>query len=75
MACLLQLGLQTGNKVEKQVRIPDWIKAEREYFISCIRGLIDTDGYIGRYKKQNGQHTWYQYHVGFDKVPIADVAA
>lgn len=65
VTCLLQLGLEIGNKVEKQAKIPDWIKTNRNYFISCIRGLIDTDGYIGKYKKQNRQYTWHQYHVGF----------
>lgn len=65
VACLLQLGLKMGNKVEMQVKIPDWIKANNEYFISCIRGLIDTDGYRGKYQKRDSQYTWYQYHVGF----------
>jgi hypothetical protein len=63
--CLLRLGLKTGNKVEKQIGIPDWIKADNDYYISCIRGLIDTDGYIGRYQKRNNRYTWYQYNVGF----------
>lgn len=35
--CLLRLGLKTGNKVEKQVRVPNWIKVNNFYFISCIR--------------------------------------
>lgn len=65
VVCLLQLGLKMGNKVEKQVKIPDWIKENNDYFISCIRGLIDTDGYLGRYQKSNSQYTWHQYHVGF----------
>ena len=63
--CLLCLGLHTGNKVEKQVGIPEWIKADDIYFISCIRGLIDTDGYIGKYEKRDKNYTWYQYNVGF----------
>ena len=63
--CLLRLGLKIGNKVEKQVGIPDWIKADNNYYISCIRGLIDTDGYIGRYQKRDSRYTWYQYNVGF----------
>ncbi|MFX1507380.1 MAG: LAGLIDADG family homing endonuclease [Promethearchaeota archaeon] len=62
---LLHLGLKTGNKVKKQVGVPDWIKADDNYFISCIRGLIDTDGYIGRYQKRDNRYTWHQYNVGF----------
>ncbi|MHA2248621.1 MAG: LAGLIDADG family homing endonuclease [Candidatus Hodarchaeales archaeon] len=62
---LLQLGLKMGDKVKNQVAIPKWIKTNDTLFISCIRGLIDTDGYIGKYKKKNAKHTWFQYHVGF----------
>lgn len=62
---LLQLGLHKGDKVKNQVAIPNWIKKDDSLFISCIRGLIDTDGYIGKYTKRNKKHVWFQYHVGF----------
>lgn len=62
---LVQLGLKKGNKVKNQIKIPSWIKKNDDYFIPCIRGLIDTDGYIGKYLKHSGRYTWFQYHVGF----------
>lgn len=37
-------GLKTGNKVVHQVGIPEWIKKNKNYYRSCIRGLFDTDG-------------------------------
>jgi DNA-binding transcriptional regulator WhiA len=62
---LVELGLHAGDKVKNQVSIPNWIKENDHLFIACIRGLIDTDGYIGKYKKRNKRHVWFQYHVGF----------
>lgn len=40
------VGLKQGNKVKQQVDIPSWIKEKKQYSISCLRGLIDTDGCI-----------------------------
>lgn len=40
------VGLKRGNKVKQQVDIPSWIKENTQYSISCLRGLIDTDGCI-----------------------------
>lgn len=34
----------SGNKVEKQVDVPAWIKKNLAYRNMCMRGLIDTDG-------------------------------
>ena len=51
------VGLKRGNKVKQQVDIPSWIKENKHYSISCLRGLIDTDGciilhqYLSRGKK------------------------
>ena len=39
-------GLKSGNKVEQQVGVPEWIKQDKNYTIKCLRGLIDTDGTI-----------------------------
>jgi hypothetical protein len=56
---LLKLGLKSGNKVENQVRVPNWIKRDfkwinnnleewnrffRPRVIGCLKGLTDTDG-------------------------------
>lgn len=52
-----EIGFQQGNKVIHQVDIPEWIKRNKEFSISCIRGLVDTDGcffthkYISFFKK------------------------
>lgn len=45
-----KLGLETGDKVENQVEVPDWIMKDKKYEKYCLRGLLDTDGtiYIGR---------------------------
>jgi len=43
---LLSKGLKSGNKVKNQVGIPQWIKKNHRFIISCLRGLVDTDGSI-----------------------------
>ncbi len=43
---LLDFGLQRGDKILNQVRVPCWIKQNRSYSQRFIRGLIDTDGCI-----------------------------
>ena len=55
-----RIGLKTGNKVKQQVDVPDWIKKNKKFQISCLRGLVDTDGsiFIHRYRV-NGK--WYSY--------------
>ena len=42
----VKLGLKTGNKVENQVGVPNWIKNNKNYCSSCLKGLFDTDGSI-----------------------------
>lgn len=39
-------GLLFGNKVENQVRVPNWIKNDRKYLKKGVKGLFDTDGSI-----------------------------
>lgn len=53
--CAEKLGLKKGNKIKQQVDIPDWIKKNESYSISCARGLFDTDGCVfnHRYKVNN----------------------
>lgn len=52
---LKKLGLRPGNKIKLQVDIPEWIKNSKSYSISCVRGLMDTDGCVfnHRYKVNN----------------------
>ncbi len=40
------LGLKVGNKLRQRVDIPNWIKKETKFKITCLRGLMDTDGCI-----------------------------
>jgi len=44
--CTEKLELKQGNKIKRQIDIPEWIKRNRGYAIACLRGLIDTDGCI-----------------------------
>ncbi len=39
-----KLGLKRGNKVAQQVNIPKWILKNKIFALSCLRGLVDTDG-------------------------------
>ncbi len=52
---LLKIGMEPGDKVRNQVSIPGWIKENKEYLKSCIRGLIDTDGSVFRMSNQDPQ--------------------
>jgi len=40
------IGLKVGNKLKQNLDIPEWIKRNKNFEISCIRGLVDTDGCI-----------------------------
>lgn len=52
--------LQKGNKITNKIDIPQWIMEDKEYRISCLRGLLDTDGGIYYHSyKINGK--WYLY--------------
>ena len=48
------LGIKLGHKIKNKVRVPKWIFTNKDYLISCLRGLFDTDGccYVtgGKYK-------------------------
>ncbi|MBU6321350.1 MAG: hypothetical protein KGI78_02625 [Patescibacteria group bacterium] len=53
-------GLVRGNKVRQAVDIPDWIKANPDYAMACLRGLVDTDGCIftHRYRVKGTQYSY-----------------
>ncbi len=55
-----KLGLKIGNKIRQQIDIPRWIKANKNYQIACIRGLMDTDGclVIHKYKVNRKQYCY-----------------
>ncbi len=62
---LERLVLKCGNKVTQQVGVPNWIQNNTNYSIACVRGLIDTDGYLYRDERTRKNCTWVEYHVGF----------
>ena len=41
---LLGWSAVNGSKFVQNVSIPNWIKEENEYKVSCLKGLIETDG-------------------------------
>lgn len=58
---LHSLGLPIGNKVKQNFDIPRWIKANREFKVACLRGLIDTDGLVFTHSyKVNGKLYCYK---------------
>jgi len=40
------IGLKIGNKLKQGLDMPQWIKKDRFFSSTCIRGLIDTDGCV-----------------------------
>lgn len=56
---LEKFGLIVGNKVENNIGVPEWIFRKESYIISCVRGLMDTDGYLHYHKRDK------QIVVGF----------
>ncbi len=43
---LIEQGMKLGNKIKQNLLIPDWIMDSKEYRISCLRGMVDTDGSV-----------------------------
>lgn len=39
-------GLSSGDKTINQVNVPDWIKKNKNFIISGLKGLFDSDGSI-----------------------------
>lgn len=40
-----------GSKLKQKVSIPNWIQRNRKFTLSCLRGLIETDGSVYRDRK------------------------
>lgn len=47
------LGLSSGNKLDNNQGIPNWIKTNKLFLKRCVRGLIDTDGSVHYISKTN----------------------
>jgi hypothetical protein len=39
-------GLDAGDKIRRQIDMPEWIKNRPAFARACVRGLMDTDGCI-----------------------------
>lgn len=46
-------GFEPGNKIKNKLRIPNWIKSNKNYLKACLRGLYDTDGSVYKLTGQN----------------------
>ncbi len=57
---LHRLGLPIGDKLKQGLDMPQWIRKNRAYSISCMRGLVDTDGCIftHRYIAKGKRYTY-----------------
>lgn len=59
--CVQKIGLKMGNKIRQQVDIPIWIKKNKKFSITCIRGLFDTDGCVfNHHYSVNGKYYNYK---------------
>jgi hypothetical protein len=59
---LLNAGIKQGNKVKNNVGIPDWISKNKKYMESCLRGLVDTDGYLHIHKRDKQMYVGFKNH-------------
>ncbi len=50
---LKRKGVVSGDKVAKQVEVPQWIKDSESFSRGCLRGLIDTDGGVFYRRRKN----------------------
>lgn len=69
---LVSIGLKIGNKVKQQVDVPSWIKNSEQYRISCLRGLMDTDGgvFLHRYKVNKKEYRYKKISFSNRSVPL-----
>lgn len=54
-----RLQIPPGNKIKNNVSVPVWIKNKREFVISCLKGLFETDGCF------NNDRKYYTYVIEF----------
>lgn len=62
---LLFKGLKKGNKVKHQVRVPNWIKNNKEFSERCLRGLVDTDGCVYSHTHTSQGHNYFNFGLNF----------
>lgn len=69
---LEEIGLKVGHKVRLQIAVPAWILRDPEYRISCLRGLLDTDGgvFIHRYLVAGKKYEYKKLSFANCSVPL-----
>lgn len=55
------LGIPSG--VKRNLIIPEWIKSNKKYIISFLRGFFDTDGSISRQRNYSIQNNKYHTQI------------
>ncbi|MDD5464895.1 MAG: hypothetical protein PHP73_00900 [Candidatus Omnitrophica bacterium] len=58
-------GLKRGNKVKNKADIPFWIKRNNNFQLSCLRGLMDTDGSCYTYSHNVNKKRYYNAALCF----------
>lgn len=46
-----RLGVPSGSKKDKNMRVPRWVSANRQYIIRYLRGLYEAEGTFSFHKK------------------------
>lgn len=60
-----KIGLIAGDKIKNQIDIPAWIKKSEKYSISCLRGLVDTDGCVFSHRYRSGSRYYAYKKISF----------
>ena len=55
--------MKVGNKKTNNVGIPSWIFNDVKFIQSCIRGLIDTDGFVCPITGRNYHYIWFSSNI------------
>ena len=55
-------GFLPGNKLKNHLKIPSWIKENKDYLRRCFRGLYDTDGSVYKLTGQNSHQFCFTNH-------------
>lgn len=71
---LVNGGLEIGNKVKQQVKVPGWIKNNIEFSKACVRGLVDTDGCFYKEKHKVESKIYESLCIDFTNhsIPLLD---
>jgi len=60
---ITKLGTPIGNKLENNVKIPTWVFSDKKLLRACIRGLIDTDGFVAPITGRNYSYIWLSSNI------------